>query len=146
LLCGERPNLSAFQRNGADSEHTREAPLSAPLRAILFSAIQLDPAERYASVEAFCADIGRYLNGSPLAAGRAVMIAGEEATSISLAVLPFRMHGEQSSSKAFLAAGITEALITRLSRIERLSIPPPRAILKYAGGIEAVRARREICA
>src|SRR5205085_1231868 len=47
-------------------------------------------------------------------------------------------------SSAFLAPGITETLITKLSRIERLSVPPPSAILKYADGVEAVRAAREL--
>ena len=144
LLCGTRPSLGTFQRSRADSEDTREAPLSAPLREILFSAIQLDPADRYPSVQAFCDDIGRYLNGSALSVGPPLVSASDDAaTQISLAVLPFRMRGEHGS-KAFLAAGITEALITRLSRIERLSIPPPSAILKYSAGTEAARAARDL--
>ncbi len=144
MLCGERPNLGIFQRGG-DDEHTREAPLSIHLRTIVFSAIRLDPAERYPSVETFAADIQRYLNGAPpLANSFGSMAAAETETHISLAVLPFRMRGDQNGSKAFLASGITEALITRLSRIERLSIPPPSAILKYTDGIEAVRAARDL--
>ncbi len=144
LLCGERPNLATFQR-GAESEHTRDAPLSVYLRAIVFKAIRLDPAERYPSVEAFAADIGRYLSGAPpLANSLATLLTDQTATDISLAVLPFRMRGDQDGSRAFLASGITEALIIRLSRIERLSIPPPSAILKYTDGVEAVRAARDL--
>jgi eukaryotic-like serine/threonine-protein kinase len=144
LLCGERPNLGTFQ-GGSSPEHTREAPLSAQLRTIVFKAIRLDPEERYPSVEAFAADIGRYLAGAPpLANSLTTLVTDQTVMAISLAVLPFRMRGDQDGSKAFLASGITEALITRLSRVERLSIPPPSAVLKYADGVEAVRAAREL--
>ena len=145
LLCGERPNLGTFQRNNCNSERTQEAHLSAHLQAIVFSSIRLDPAERYPSVEAFAADIRRYLNGAPpLVASPASFETEDAAERISLAILPFRIVGDQIDSKPFLASGITEALITRLSRIERLSIPSTSSVLKYADGIEAVRAAREL--
>jgi Tol biopolymer transport system component/TolB-like protein/Tfp pilus assembly protein PilF len=63
---------------------------------------------------------------------------------VSIAILPFRVLGDQSNSHGFLASGVTDALITRLSRLERLSIPPPSAILKYSSGIEAVRAAKDL--
>jgi Tol biopolymer transport system component/TolB-like protein/tetratricopeptide (TPR) repeat protein len=107
--------------------------------------IHIDPAERYPSVEAFSADIRRYLSGAPpLANSPEFLVAEEASANISLAILPFRILGNQSVDKGFLASGITEALITKLSRIERLSIPPPSAIRKYADGIDAVRAAREL--
>ncbi len=68
----------------------------------------------------------------------------ESNSHVSLAILPFRILGDQTSSNAFLGPGITETLITKLSRVERLSIPPPSAIAKYAEGVEAVRAAREL--
>jgi serine/threonine protein kinase/Tol biopolymer transport system component/tetratricopeptide (TPR) repeat protein len=143
LLCGERPNLATFQNNSCLSERTQDAHLSVHLRAIVFSSIRLDPDERYPSIEAFAADIGRYLNGAPPLVASPALLETQDATEqISLAILPFRILGEQT--KPFLASGITEALITRLSRIERLSIPATSAVLKYADGIEAMRAAREL--
>ena len=143
LLCGKRPDQVYFLRSNTDSISTHESYLSAHLRAIVLRSIHPDPQERYASVENFTADIRRYLSGAPPIARTPESIT-ESAPKVSLAILPFRILGDQSSSNAFLAPGITEALITRLSRIDRLSIPPPSAILKYADGIEAVRAARDL--
>ena len=80
-------------------------------------------------------------NGAPPAANTHETVNETDAKT-SLAILPFRLLGNQSSTNAFLAPGITETLITKLSRIERLSVPPPSAILRYAEGVEAVRSQR----
>jgi Tol biopolymer transport system component/TolB-like protein/Tfp pilus assembly protein PilF len=106
-------------------------------------AIHPDPAERYPSVESFTADIRRYVSGAPPLAKRPET-ASEIAGKVSLAILPFRILGDQSSSKAFLATGLAETVITKLSRIDRLSIPPPSAVLKYSDGVQAVRAAQEL--
>jgi serine/threonine protein kinase/Tol biopolymer transport system component/tetratricopeptide (TPR) repeat protein len=142
LLCGKRPDETHF-RVDVTTMCSGDAHLSAPLRAVVLRSIQLDPADRYPSVESFAADIRRYLSGSPSSTD--TLDAGTQPESkVSLAILPFRVLGDQSSASALLAPGITETLITKLSRIERLSIPPPSAVLKYTGGVEAVRASREL--
>jgi serine/threonine protein kinase/Tol biopolymer transport system component/tetratricopeptide (TPR) repeat protein len=142
LLCGKRPDHTYFHKSETPASRAGEAHVSSKLRSVVLRAIHPDPAERYVSVEAFSADIRRYLSGAPpiAASGEAVP---ETASKMTLAVLPFRILGDQNS-RPFLAPGITETLITKLSRIDRLSIPPPSAILKYANGVEAVRAAREL--
>jgi eukaryotic-like serine/threonine-protein kinase len=143
LLCGERPDEKHFRGIDANSLCTHDAHLSPYLRVIVLRSIHVDPAERYPSVESFTADIRRYLSGAPPVANTPEAV-NEAASKVSLAILPFRILGDQSSTNAFLAPGITETLITKLSRIERLSIPPPSAILRYVDGVEAVRAAREL--
>jgi serine/threonine protein kinase/Tol biopolymer transport system component/tetratricopeptide (TPR) repeat protein len=143
LLCGKRPDEMHFTRIDPNSICTHEAHLSPHLRAIVLRSIHVDPAERYPSVESFAADIRRYLSGAPTVANTPEAVT-EAGSKVSLAILPFRILGDQSGTNAFLAPGITETLITKLSRIERLSIPPPSAILRYADGVEAVRAAREL--
>ena len=143
LLCGKRPDEMHFPRFGPNSVCTHEAHLSPYLRAIVLRSIHVDPGERYASVESFAAGIRRYLSGAPPVADTPDVVT-EASSKVSLAILPFRILGDQSSAYAFLAPGITETLITKLSRIERLSLPPPSAILRYADGVEAVRAAREL--
>ncbi|HEY7212298.1 MAG TPA: protein kinase [Bryobacteraceae bacterium] len=143
LLCGRRPDQAYLDRRDADSSCTRETHLSAHLRAIVLRSIHADPLQRYASIESFSADVRRYLSGVPPVANTPDAMT-EGVSKVSLAILPFRILGDQTSSNAFLAPGITEALITKLSRIDRLSIPPPSTILKYASGVEAVRAAREL--
>ncbi|HEX4771701.1 MAG TPA: protein kinase [Bryobacteraceae bacterium] len=143
LLCGKRPDHSYFHKCETNAARAGDAHISPQLRSIVLRSIHPDPGERYESVEAFTADIRRYLSGSPPIAGSPESMA-DVRSKVSLAILPFRILGDQSTSHAFLAPGITEALITKLSRIERLSIPPPSAVFKYANGVEAVRAAREL--
>jgi TolB-like protein len=88
-------------------------------------------------------DICRYLSGSPPVAISPDSLV-EPSSKVTLAILPFRILGDQTSRNAFLAPGITETIITKLSRIERLSIPPPSVVLKYAEGIVSVRAAKEL--
>ena len=51
----------------------------------------------------------------------------------SLAVLPFKSFG--GDDNAYLGLGMADALITRLSNLERLRVRPTGAVVKY-GGIE----------
>lgn len=143
LVCGERPHEARLSPTDANSICTQEAHLSPLLRAVILRSIHYEPAQRYSSVESFAADIRRYLSGAPPLADTRDD-AGERNLHVSLAILPFRILGDQSSPNAFLAPGITETIITKLSRVERLRIPPPSAVLKYSDGIEAVRAAREL--
>jgi eukaryotic-like serine/threonine-protein kinase len=142
LLCGNRPDDAYFHRYETKAT-CAHAHLSPQLRAIIFRAIHPDPSQRYGAIENFAADIRRYLSGAPPIADTPESMT-EAPARVSLAIVPFRILGDQSSSNAFLAPALTETLITKLSRIERLSVSPPSAVLKYADGVEAVRAAREL--
>ncbi len=143
LLCGERPSLSTFERVKTASGSLGEARLSMGLRSIVLHAIRLDPQERYPSVQAFASDIRRYLEGLPPTASEAV-VESTTPSLVSIAILPFRVLQGQDSSSAFLASGITDALITRLSRVDRLSVRPTSAVLKYTDGSAAALAAHEL--
>lgn len=49
----------------------------------------------------------------------------------SLAVLPFKLLGEESSDR-YLGCGLADSLITKLSRIGRIVVRPTTAVLKYS--------------
>lgn len=49
----------------------------------------------------------------------------------SIAVLPFKLYGEQKEVN--LELGMADALITRLSRLERIAVRPSTVIFAYAG-------------
>jgi serine/threonine protein kinase/Tol biopolymer transport system component/tetratricopeptide (TPR) repeat protein len=142
LLCGKRPE-EYFRPIDPKSICKDDAHLSPNLRAIVLRAINANPSERYPSVESFSADIRRYLGGAPPVATTPDAMT-EASSTVSLAILPFRILGDRTDAHAFLAPGITETLITKLSRIERISLPPPSAIFRYADGVDAVRAAREL--
>ena len=53
----------------------------------------------------------------------------------SIAVLPFRIMGEaaQNTGDEYLGIGLTDALITRLSNVQRLIVRPTSSVLRYRG-------------
>jgi len=62
----------------------------------------------------------------------------------SLAVLPFKALGEGDRDE-FLASGLADALITRLSNSRRITVRPTSAVLKYSGpDQDVVAAGREL--
>jgi eukaryotic-like serine/threonine-protein kinase len=117
------------------------------LRNVVDRAIQPDPAERYESVEAFTADIRRAMAGVALPNYSTATTAVENVTTASpgsLAVLPFRLLGADSTSDGYLGLGITDALITKLSNVGRISVRSTSAVMKYAGTLDPIAAGREL--
>ena len=53
----------------------------------------------------------------------------------SIAVLPFRVLGEaaQNTGDEYLGVGLTDALITRLSNVQRLIVRPTSSVLRFRG-------------
>jgi len=73
--------------------------------------------------------------GAPPPAGRVV----------SLAVLPFAWLGAEGGTDEFLTLGLADAIITRLSSIDRLATRPTSAILRYRkGALDPQAAGREL--
>jgi eukaryotic-like serine/threonine-protein kinase len=145
LLCGERPSLSTFQRFHSGKESAEHGHLSASLRAIVLHAIQWDPNERYPSVKAFSADLQRYLEGElPQIDSPTAGYVDPMPSQVSIAILPFRFLDNSNNENAFLALGITDALVSRLSRVERLSVRPTSSTLKYANQSNTAKAASEL--
>jgi len=142
LLCGERPSLKTVQQSNS-SCGPKEEHVSPNLRAIVFNAIRLDPSERYSSVAALAEDIERHLKGFPVNADSDIT-GDHEPERISIGVLPFRELGEDAKADPFLRSAITDALITRLSKVDRLSVRPTSAVLRYAEEKDPVHAAREL--
>ena len=70
-------------------------------------------------------------------------LSGEE----SIAVLPFRILGSpvENTGDEYLGIGLTDALITRLSNVQRLIVRPTSSVLRYRGaGIDPLLAGRDL--
>jgi Serine/threonine protein kinase len=144
MLCGERPGLGGLDPSPRP-DRPLDSHLSPGLRAVLFKAIRLDPETRYQSINLFAADIQHYLDGAPLNANpRTHFDTNINSDRISIAILPFRPIGGESKNQAFLASGISDALITKLSRVQRLSVRPPSAVLPYTRINDVARAAKEL--
>lgn len=149
LMAGRRPSSAPggdpfeLPAQGWD-ESTRR--LAAELRKVVMKAVRHDPAERYASVEAFETDIRRCLDGVslPAPAPSAGAASAEPPSPGSVAVLPFRLLASDSTSDGYLGLGITDAVITRLSNIGRISVRPTSAVMNYHANVDALSAGREL--
>lgn len=74
----------------------------------------------------------RELGESEVAAAAQARTSHKKPSAVtSLAVLPFKMLGEQSEDR-HLGAGIADALVTKLSRTGHMIVRPTTAVLKYS--------------
>ncbi len=149
LITGKRPSTvpgeDPLAMPGMDSADSTRL-LALQLRAVVHKAVQPDPNERYDSVEDLSADISACLAGTPIP-NYAALATVQEAVSPSpgsVAVLPFRLLGVETTSEGYLGLGITDALITKLSNVGRISVRSTSAVMKYAALTDALAAGREL--
>ncbi len=66
----------------------------------------------------------------------------------TFAVLPFKIHSvgtsDEDTADRFLGLGLTDALITRLSKVQQLMVRPTSSVLRYAENTDAFQAGREL--
>ncbi len=150
LVAGRRPLATpgedplAIDDSGCD-ESTRI--LTYQLRNVVHRAVQPDPSERYETVESFTADIQRAMEGITIPNYASAPTRFDTVTQPSpgsIAVLPFRLLGTDSTSDGYLGLGITDALITKLSNVGRISVRSTSAVTKYAGATDPLIAGREL--
>ena len=113
--------------------------LRGDLDNVILKALRKEPGERYPSVAAFREDIERHLKGETVAAERSLpkpvaFVEDAEPGVRSLAVLPLSMlspTGEESTDEAYLTVGVADAIITRLTSVQRLTVRPTSSITQY---------------
>jgi len=132
---GDR-NAALMVRKTSRSELHRI--LEGDLDNIIAKTLSKDPAERYRSVGELSVEIGRYLNGVPANAPKALAFAKNftalPVDNITIAVLPFTIlsifHNGESDDR-YLTIGMADALITRLSKNRKFSVRPTSSVLRY---------------
>ncbi len=62
----------------------------------------------------------------------------------SIAVLPLQFIGEAQTDNAYLAVGLADAMITRLSQVRRIIVRPTNSVLRFADSQDSVAAGREL--
>ena len=116
------------------------------LDRIILKALGKSPKERFASVKEFAADVSRYLGGEAALArptrvstdafyrGDSLAEKAGADNSKSLAVLPFKLLNvtpDSETNDKFLGVGLADALITRLSNVQRLTVRPTASVLRF---------------
>jgi Tol biopolymer transport system component/TolB-like protein len=145
MLTGERFSAAAFRQNkDGDRASAVIRSLAPDLRALINKATQWDPAERYENVESFSADIQRYLDNAPVLANSQKDNEPSPPLPASIAILPFEMTEPETTKHGYLGIGVTDALITRLGSVGRISVRPTSAVSKYASGRDVIQAGKEL--
>ena len=128
--------------------------LSGDLDTIVMRALRKEPQWRYQTAEQLRDDIMRYLEGKPISVMPDSPLAHLSSrlepieTENSLAVLPLKIleMGEAASDSGpdYLAVGLADALITRLSTIKRVAVRPTSSVLRYGYHSDPLVAGREL--
>ena len=122
--------------------------LSGSLDNIVLKAMRKEVPKRYGSVEELSSDIGRYLEGHPVSAPSffSTLVLSEaetadpSAAARTLAVLPFQVLRVEEKTDEFLGMGLADAIITKLSNLERITVRPTSAVVKYFDGTHNILA------
>jgi serine/threonine protein kinase/Tol biopolymer transport system component/Tfp pilus assembly protein PilF len=149
LVTGRRPSTTPgsdpFALPATGEDDSTELLLR-ELRNVVIKATRAAPSDRYDSVEALMNDIQRCMQGVPVpaygASGDTTTV--ESPAPGSVAVLPFRLLATDSTTDGYLGLGITDAVITKLSNIGRISVRPTSAVMNYAASTDAFSAGREL--
>lgn len=144
LMTGERPPSPAPDRLPLPASTPPDCLdlLHRGLRDVIARAIRQDPEERYESVEAFAADIGLCL-ASGFARTASPPRSAVQRSPGSLAVLPFRVLSADTSDN-YLGIGITDAIITKLSNVGRISVRSSSSVMPYVDSVDVPAAGREL--
>jgi eukaryotic-like serine/threonine-protein kinase len=120
------------------------------LELIILKSLRKNPSERYASAAELAADVKNYLENRPVAAEhfaeKAKKTSVAAANQKTLAVLPFTLIGGAAADSAdnYLSIGLVDAMITRLSKVQRLVVRPTSAVLRFDETTDALAAAGEL--
>jgi TolB-like protein len=125
-----------FESRGASLTELKHI-LSGDLDRIVLQAISKEPARRYKSVAALAADISNFLENRPVTAddplpSHLLKKAGHKQ---SIAIMPFNMIGvseARDTDDIFLGIGLADALVSRLSGVQRLIVRPTSSVFPFA--------------
>ncbi|MEO8648647.1 MAG: protein kinase, partial [Acidobacteriota bacterium] len=122
-------------RNASLDSLRRE--LTGDLDRIILKALRKKPSERYDSARELADDITNFLENRPVNAEFFVSMAKiprpRTADRLSLAILSLKIIGQHESDTGdeFLGIGLADALISRLSAIQRITVRPTSSVLQF---------------
>jgi serine/threonine protein kinase len=137
---------------GANDVKELQKELTGDIEKIILKSLRKDPAERYRNAAELAEDINCYLEGKSVTA-EALSPSYVKTASIkktgqkSLAVLPLKILTPASNAdtgEEFLSIGLADAMITRLSGIQRLIVRPTRAVLRFGDAADLFDVGREL--
>jgi len=135
---GEKATLKMTIDYRGGSVESLRRELAGDLDKIVLKTLRKDPSERYRSAAELADDITNLLDGRPVRAEyfppTSRPVTGRSA-KVSVAILPLKMLNRFSSDETgdeFLGIGLADALISRLSGIQRIIVRPTSSILPFS--------------
>ena len=132
------------------SLETLRRELSGDLDKIVLKTLRKRPDERYRNAAELADDIARFLDDKPVNAELFISMANVpnpgRGHTMSVAILPFRVVGSPSpdgTGDEFLGLGLADALISRLSGIQRLLVRPTTSVIPFTDS-DALNAGRNL--
>src|SRR5688572_15854752 len=145
---GKEPSLENVLAARNSSLDSLKRELTGDLDRVVLKAMRKRPADRYRSAAELADDITNYLEGRPVGAEFFVSMANiprpRQTDSLSVAILPFRTMGHipGDTGDEFMGIGLADALISRLSGVQRLIVRPTSSVLPFVNGDPFEAGRR----
>jgi serine/threonine protein kinase/Flp pilus assembly protein TadD len=144
----ERTTLEHVYSSRNASVEILRRDLSGKLETIVMRALRKEPEWRYQTAKQLRDDIASYLEGQPLSDLPDVpfdmaLRLTQSGAETAVAVLPLKvidLAGGDSASD-YLGTGLADALITRLSAIQRFAVRPTSSVLRYVNADPLVAGR-----
>lgn len=134
-----QPTLDAILQSRNASLESLRRELSGNLDRIVLKTLRKNPAERYQTAAELASDITNYLEAKPVNAEFFLSMRNIPRTvsrnDFSVAVLPFKMLSRSTAGDTgdeFLGIGLADAVISRLSGVQRLVVRPTSSVLPFA--------------
>ena len=135
----DEPTLNAILQSRNASLESLRRELAGDLDRIILKTLRKKPSERYQTAAELANDITNYLESKPVNAEFFVSMRNipraVSRNDFSVAVLPFKMLSKSVTSDTgdeFLGIGLADALISRLSGVQRLVVRPTSSVLPFA--------------
>ena len=145
---GKEPTLEKVLTARSSSLESLKRELSGDLDRIVLKALRKRPTDRYSSASALADDITNFVEGRPVNAEFYVSMANiprpRTSDKLSVAILPFRLMGHSAGDTGdeFMGVGFADALISRLSGVQRLVVRPTSSVLPFVNADPFEAAQR----
>ncbi|PYS99008.1 MAG: hypothetical protein DMF63_13120 [Acidobacteria bacterium] len=145
---GKEPTLERVLLARNSSLETLKRELAGDLDRIVLKALRKRPADRYETASELADDITNFLEGRPVNAEFYVSMANiprpRTIDKLSVAILPFKTIGPSAgdTSDEFMGIGLADALISRLSGVQRLVVRPTSSVLPFVNSDPFEAGRR----
>lgn len=155
---GEKSSLDFIFNLRNSSLENLKNEISGDLDKIILKTLRKKPSERYQTVADLAKDITRFLQNRPVKAESFTLEykvttqssppqAQQQNNKNSVAILPFKIFSPVNTgetSDEFLGIGLTDALVSRLSSVQRLVVRPTSSVLRFVEDIDPFFAGTEL--